>query len=212
MYSVKNKLGKGDGGLTYAELSYPLMQAWDWWHMYNTQGIRMQIGGSDQYGNITAGIQAVKHIAVHHPNPEFPKKTTEPPFGLTTPLLTTSTGAKFGKSAGNAIWLDSTMTSTFDLYKYFLGTSDSDVGGYLRQFTFMKIEDIDKLLEEHMKEPSERKAQHKLASEFVELVHGEKAAKDTAQEHRDFFHNKTMNSKYLENSRRSQEFQLLAIV
>ncbi|KAG9245225.1 hypothetical protein BJ878DRAFT_534035 [Calycina marina] len=177
--TVKNKLGRGESGLTYAELSYPLMQAWDWWHMYNTLGVRMQIGGSDQYGNITAGIQAVKHIAVHHPSPETPKKTTEPPFGFTTPLLTTSSGAKFGKSAGNAIWLDSNLTSTFDLYKYFLGTTDADV-------------DINQLLEEHTKDPSKRVAQHKLAAEFVELVHGAAEAKRTVKEHQALFQKKPL--------------------
>src|SRR3954465_2117686 len=95
--SVKNKMQKGDG-MSFAEFTYPLLQAWDWWHLYNTVGTRMQIGGSDQYGNITAGVDAVKYIAEHHPAPDTPKKTNDAPFGLTVPLLTTSAGAKFGKS------------------------------------------------------------------------------------------------------------------
>lgn len=143
----------------------------------------MQIGGSDQYGNITAGIDAVKYIAANHPAPDVPKKTTKPPFGLTAPLLTTSSGAKFGKSAGNAIWLDHEMTSTFDLYGYFLRTSDEDVERYLKLFTFKPIEEINALVTKHMENPSQRIAQHTLASEFVELVHGKDEAKSVQSQH-----------------------------
>ena len=170
--------------MSYAEFSYPLLQAWDWWHMYNANGVRLQIGGSDQYGNITAGVDAVKYIAANHPAPDTPKKTTEPPFGFTTPLLTTPAGFKFGKSSGNAIWLSNEMTGTFDLYGYFLRTSDADVGKYLKLFTFMPLEDIDALLKEHEKDPSQRKAQHKLAREFLELVHGAEEAKSVETQHR----------------------------
>ena len=151
--------------------------------MYNTLGIRMQIGGSDQYGNITAGVEAVTYIAKNHTAPDTPKKTKKEPFGLTTPLLTTSSGEKFGKSAGNALWLDSEMTSTFDLYGYFLRTSDTDVEKYLKLLTFMPIEHISALMKEHKEKPSLRKAQHKLASEFVELVHGKNEAKSAREQH-----------------------------
>ena len=186
--SVKNKMSKGDG-MSYAEFSYPLMQAWDWWHMYISKGIQMQIGGSDQYGNITAGISAIKYISAYHSNFDVRKRAhaTGEPMGFTVPLLTTSSGQKFGKSAGNAIWLDNSMTSSFDLYGYFLRTSDEDVGKYLRMFTFMPLEDIDSLLENHKKDPSQRIAQHKLAREFLELIHGAKEAKDTELQHRLLF-------------------------
>jgi tyrosyl-tRNA synthetase len=181
-------MSKGDG-MSFAEFTYPLMQAWDWWHMYHTKGIQMQIGGSDQYGNITAGIEAVKYISKHHPNPDTRKiaETMKDPFGFTVPLLTTSSGVKFGKSAGNAIWLDSEQTSTFELYGYFLRTSDADVGKYLKMFTFMPIEQIDALVKEHMESPSQRKAQHALAREFVELIHGAHEAKMAEQQHRLLF-------------------------
>jgi tyrosyl-tRNA synthetase len=182
--SVKNKMSKGDG-MSFAEFTYPLLQAWDWWHMYKTLGIQMQIGGSDQYGNITAGMDAVRYIAKTHP--DAPKKTDDDLFGFTTPLLTTSTGAKFGKSAGNAIWLEKSMTSCFDLYAYFLKTLDADVAKYLKLLTFMPISHIDDLMAEHMKNPSLRKAQHKLASEFVELVHGSQEARTAAEQH-NFLH------------------------
>lgn len=187
--SVKDKMDKGDG-MSYAEFSYPLLQAWDWWHMYHTKDVSMQIGGSDQYGNITAGIDAIKYISATHRDPVAREKCTATPFGMTVPLLTTSAGAKFGKSAGNAIWLDTEQTSAFDLYGHFLRTSDADVGKYLKLFTFMPIEDIDALVKEHMESPSQRKAQHKLAREFLELVHGVDEAKHAESQHRLIFEGK----------------------
>lgn len=112
----------GDG-LSFAEFSYPVLQAYDWWNMYHTfqlNGVQLQIGGSDQYGNIMAGIEAVNYIRKNHYAPEHRQETDDflkKPMGFTTPLLTTSSGEKFGKSAGNAIWLDKDMTSPFDLYQ-----------------------------------------------------------------------------------------------
>lgn len=186
---VKNKLEKGDG-MSFSEFSYPLLQAWDWWHMYNTKGIQMQIGGSDQYGNIIAGIDAIKYISTYHPDPHVREGKDGPlaePVGFTVPLLATSSGEKFGKSAGNAIWLDKEQTSSFDLYGFFMRQSDVDVGRYLRLFTFLPIEEIDGVMKEHMKAPQQRKAQHLLAREFVELVHGVDEAKDAEMRHRLLF-------------------------
>lgn len=111
--TVRNKMEKGDG-MSYAEFSYPLMQAWDWWHLYHsTDNVRIQIGGSDQYGNITAGIDAVNYMrqSVDKTDPDGDV------FGFTVPLLTTSSGEKFGKSAGNALWLDREMLDPFKLYQ-----------------------------------------------------------------------------------------------
>ena len=162
--------------------------------MYKANGIQMQIGGSDQYGNITAGIDAVKYISANHPDPAVREGVAArgTPFGFTVPLLTTSSGQKFGKSAGNAIWLDTDQTSSFELYKFFLGTSDADVGRYLKLFTFMPIEEIDTIVEEHMKSASQRKAQHILAREFVELIHGQKEAQYAESQHRLIFAKNTM--------------------
>jgi tyrosyl-tRNA synthetase len=107
---------KGDG-MSFSEFTYPLLQGWDWWHMYQSMGVQVQIGGSDQYGNIIAGMDAVRYIAQsRHDRPGETLPEQSAPMGLTVPLLTTSSGEKFGKSAGNAIWLDRTMTSPFDLY------------------------------------------------------------------------------------------------
>ncbi len=184
---VKNKMTKGDG-MSYAEFSYPLMQAWDWWHMHITKGVSMQIGGSDQFGNITAGITAVKYLSTHHPDPAVRALAQQlEPLGFTVPLLTTSSGTKFGKSAGNAIWLDNDKTKSFDLYGYFLRTPDSEVAKYLKMFTFMPISDIDALVAEHMQEPHLRKAQHKLAHDFVGLIHGTHEADLVRSQHRQMF-------------------------
>jgi tyrosyl-tRNA synthetase len=161
--------------------------------MYNTKGIQMQIGGSDQYGNIIAGIDAIKYIFHHHPNPDIRRGKEEDfhslsrPVGFTVPLLTTSSGEKFGKSAGNAIWLDKEQTSPFDLYGFFMRQSDADVGRYLRLFTFLPLGDIEDTMKEHMKAPEQRKAQHLLAREFVELVHGSEEARDAESRHRTLF-------------------------
>jgi tyrosyl-tRNA synthetase len=107
-------------GMAVSEFCYPLFQAYDWWHMYSKEGIQLQLGGSDQYGNICAGMDAVNHMRKTHRG-ESEKEVDEDPlkatFGLTTPLLTTSSGEKFGKSAGNAVWLDPDMMSSFDLYQ-----------------------------------------------------------------------------------------------
>ena len=108
---------KGDG-MSFAEFTYPLLQAWDWWHMYQDRGVQIQIGGSDQYGNIIAGIDGVKYISAQSEQSEAEEQLSQEksPMGITVPLLTTSSGEKFGKSAGNAVWLDRNLTSSFDLY------------------------------------------------------------------------------------------------
>lgn len=192
--TVRNKMREGDG-MSYAEFTYPLLQAWDWWHMYRTFGTRIQIGGADQWGNITAGIDAIKYIRENHPSEDVRAELERReagggemgPMGFTVPLLTTSSGQKFGKSAGNAIWLDKEMTSTFELYGYFMKTTDADVGRYLRLFTFMPLEEIETLMLEHEATPKERRAQRKLAFEFLELVHGKEEAEGARRAHESLF-------------------------
>lgn len=190
--TVKNKMDKGDG-MSFAEFTYPLLQAWDWWQMYEEKGVQVQVGGGDQYGNIIAGIDAVKYIAQAHApkgsaverwldtDGRLPHDRT--PMGLTVPLLTTSSGEKFGKSAGNAIWLDAKMTSPFDLYGFLLRSADDDVERYLKLFTFVSMPDIASTMTEHRSNPGKRTAQHLLASEVLELVHGPEVAKKTRAEH-----------------------------
>lgn len=113
---VRNKMEKGDG-MSFSEFTYPLLQGWDWWHMYKTHSVQVQVGGADQYGNIVAGMDAVRFIAQSEGESALKgEQRSIEPMGLTVPLLTTASGEKFGKSAGNAIWLDLKMTSSFDLY------------------------------------------------------------------------------------------------
>ncbi|KAI0473369.1 tyrosyl-tRNA synthetase [Xylariaceae sp. FL0804] len=202
--SYKRRMTEGDGGMSVAEFIYPLMQAYDWWHLYSGKlDIQMQIGGSDQYGNIVAGTDAIKymrsrsgeledseesedseHSKVPIPIPDTLHRT---PVGFTVPLLTDSSGAKFGKSAGNAVWLDPFMTNAFDLYGYFMRRPDDQVESLLKLFTFMPLDDIGKLMAKQNEDPKKRVAHHKLAYEVLCLVHSEKDAKDTQAAHLQMF-------------------------
>lgn len=187
--SVKNRLSRGDG-MSYAEFSYPLIQAWDWWQQFLT-GTQIQIGGADQFGNILAGAEAVKSIMstetafqMKHQADMAGYKTSGDPMGFTVPLLTTSSGEKFGKSAGNAIWIDRQLTSSFDLYQFFLRSADEDVEKYLKLLTFLPLHEIHVIMREHQLDTSKRVAQHTLAFEFVGLVHGWDAAVSARDQHK----------------------------
>lgn len=177
--------------------------------MYSKMGVQVQIGGSDQYGNIVAGLDAVKYIAqAVEDNASRPEwldaegrlKEDHAPMGLTVPLLTAASGEKFGKSAGNAIWLDRNMSSPFDLYgvsnymyatpltrllttQFLLRSADTDVERYLKLFTFVRTTAITHIMKEHLADPGKRKAQHLLATEVLELVHGREEAERTRAEH-----------------------------
>ena len=188
--TVRTRMESPDG-MSLAEFFYPVLQAWDWWYMYETKGIQLQIGGADQYGNITSGVDALKYVIKTHPSQELQQRIADDqlpmPMGFTVPLLTTSSGEKFGKSAGNAIWLDKDMTSVFDLYGFFVGTPDADVEKLLKLFTFLPLADIQTTMAEHNQAPEKRKAQHLLASEFVELIHGAEEAREAASQHSALF-------------------------
>ncbi|KAF2007169.1 tyrosyl-tRNA synthetase-like protein [Amniculicola lignicola CBS 123094] len=186
--SVKTRM-EGSEGMSVAEFSYPLFQAYDWWHMYCNQHVQLQIGGSDQYGNICAGMDAVDHMRKLRRGgaPPGEDDTLNTTFGLTTPLLTTASGEKFGKSAGNAVWLDQDMMSSFDLYQYFLRTSDDEVERYLRLFTFLPISEIALVMTRHGEDGSKRIAQHVLAKELVSLAHGASWAVDAEAKHKGAF-------------------------
>ncbi|KAL9037266.1 MAG: hypothetical protein Q9180_003818 [Flavoplaca navasiana] len=186
--TARNKMESGDG-LSFGEFSYPVLQAYDWWNMYSTfqlNGVQLQIGGSDQYGNIIAGIEAVNYIRKNHYAPEIRQEKDDflmKPMGFTTPLLTTSSGEKFGKSAGNAIWLDKDMTSPFDLYQFFLRSSDEDVRRYLMLFSFIPMQEINTIMSEHNEDPSKRIAQRRLAHEALDIIHGEEETKAVEEQH-----------------------------
>ncbi|GKT43200.1 tyrosine-protein phosphatase [Colletotrichum spaethianum] len=192
--TVKNKMEKGDG-MSLAEFIYPLMQGWDFWHLYSKLGVQMQIGGSDQFGNIVTGIEAVKTIrsSEENPNMRMPETWKDDPIGFTVPLLTDNAGVKFGKSAGNAVWLDPFMTSAFDLYGYFARRSDNEVEKLLKLFTFLPTANIEKLMVEHAQDPPKRVAQHTLAFEVLSLVHGVDVAIREQQQHQ-FMYSKGGNA------------------
>ncbi|CAO3638864.1 unnamed protein product [Cunninghamella blakesleeana] len=162
--SVKSRI-ESTQGISFTEFSYQLLQAYDFWYLYNHHNCRIQLGGSDQWGNITAGIDLIgKRNPIDQDSPKA--------YGITIPLLLTSTGEKFGKSAGNAVWLDENKTTVFDFYQFFMKTADSDVGKYLSMFTLFDNIEIQDILNQHQKNPELRLAQKTLASEVTELVHG----------------------------------------
>ncbi len=157
-------------GISYTEFSYMLLQANDYVELNRRYGCALQIGGSDQWGNIIAGVRLVR------------QKLGETVHAMTTPLVTDSTGAKFGKSTGGgSLWLDPEMTSPYAWYQYFVNAADADVLAYLRWFTFLTAEEIDELAEATATRPHERAAQRRLAQELTTLVHG--AAATAAVEH-----------------------------
>jgi tyrosyl-tRNA synthetase len=162
--SVKKRLDS-DTGMSYAEFSYQLLQAYDFLKLNELHGCRLQVGGSDQWGNITAGTDLVRKL-----------KSVEA-YGVTTPLICDSAGQKFGKSEGNAIYLDAGKTSCYDFYQFFFRTVDADVVRYLKVFTFLPLKEIAELDEQVRKAPEARAAQKKLAEEVTRLVHGENGLK-----------------------------------
>jgi len=184
--TVRQKMVKGDG-VSFAEFTYPIMQGWDWFQLLSQRGIQMQIGGSDQFGNIVAGIDVVKaaRASDKDPNTKLPAENEfDDPVGFTVPLLTDSSGAKFGKSAGNAIWLDQYKTSVYDFYGYFIRRPDADVEQLLKLFTFLPMDKIREIMADHSQDPSQRIAQHALALEVATFVHGDVAAAEARDQHR----------------------------
>jgi tyrosyl-tRNA synthetase len=156
-----------DNGLSYTEFSYMLIQSIDFLTLYKKENCKIQLGGSDQWGNITAGIEMIR-------------KTTgnSDAVGITIPLITKSDGTKFGKSAGGSFWLDGELTTPYQLYQYFFNTADADVINYIKIFTFLSVEEITELERETLANPGERKAQKTLAMEMVRIIHGEEALKE----------------------------------
>jgi tyrosyl-tRNA synthetase len=159
--SVKLRLERTDSGLSYTEFSYMLLQAYDFVHLFDDFGCELQIGGSDQWGNITAGIDLGRRLRGAQL------------YGMTIPLLTKSDGAKMGKSESGALWLAAEKTSPYQFYQYWINLPDADVGKCLRFFTDLNRAEIDGLLAEHSNDPGRRAAQRRLAAELTRLVHSE---------------------------------------
>ncbi len=151
-------------GITFAEFTYTLLQGYDYLHLYQTKGVTLQVAGSDQWGNITTGIELIN------------KKLGKPAYAFTMPLILDSTGKKFGKSEGNALWLDKNKTSSYQIYQYFINSADDKVEEYLKVFTFLSKEEIEDLMKKHIEKPEERYAQKALAYEVIKDLHGEDEA------------------------------------
>lgn len=155
-------------GISFTEFTYQVLQGIDFHELWRREDVKLQIGGSDQWGNITSGIDLIHSLEGNEAKA----------FGLTIPLMTDSTGKKFGKSEGNAIWLDPKKTSPYTFYQFWLNQGDADVVKYLKYFTFLGSEEIDDLAEAVATNPGERLAQRRLAQEVTKFVHGEAAVKE----------------------------------
>lgn len=160
--SVKSRL---EQGISFTEFSYQIIQSLDFMTLYRDHNCKMQIGGQDQWGNITAGLELIRKTL----------GSEEKGYGFTWPLLTKSDGSKFGKTAGGAIWLDKNKTSVYEFFQYWINTPDKDAVSFLKKFTFMSVEETKEIIKEFEAAPHKRLAQHKIAEELTVLVHGREA-------------------------------------
>jgi tyrosyl-tRNA synthetase len=156
---VKSRI---ESGITYAEFSYMILQALDFLYLYENRGVTLQVAGSDQWGNITSGIELIR------------KKLDKEAYGMVMPLVTDSTGKKFGKTEGNALWLDKNKTSSYELYQYLINLEDSMIIEYLKKLTFLTKEEIEEIEKEHNEFPEKRIAHQALAREIITDLHGKK--------------------------------------
>lgn len=162
--SVQKRLnGEARDGLSFTEFTYQLLQGFDFMHLYETKNCKLQLGGSDQWGNITTGSELVR------------RKLGGEVYALTCPLITKADGGKFGKTESGNVWLDARYTSPYKFYQFWLNVSDADAEKYLKIFTFLTKEEIEALAEEHSKDPGARPLQKRLAKEVTVMVHGEDA-------------------------------------
>lgn len=163
--SVKSRI---ENGISFTEFSYQIIQAWDFEHLFGKHNCVMQIGGQDQWGNITSGLELIRKV--HGSEAQA--------YGFTFPLVTKADGTKFGKSESGAVWLDKDKTSPYDFYQYWINTADDDVIMRLKQFTFLSKEQIEVLEKDLQLHPEQRNPQKALARELTELVHGPEALKE----------------------------------
>lgn len=158
--SIKTRL-ESDEGISFTEFSYQICQAYDWLQLRREHKCRLQLGGSDQWGNISAGHRLIKRVL-----------NQKSAFGLTMPLLTTRDGKKFGKSEGNAIWLDPKKTTPFSFYQFFVRTPDDEIENLLKLLSFFSLDEINGLMDEQQKATHLRKAPIQLAEHLTLLIHG----------------------------------------
>src|SRR6478736_3411285 len=157
--SVKKRL-EGETGMSFTEFTYQLVQGYDFYWLYKNKNVKLQMGGSDQWGNIVTGTELIR------------RKDSGEGFAFTCPLITKADGGKFGKTEKGNIWLDAKRTSTYQFYQFWLNTADADAEKYIRIFTFLSFEEIEKITNEHEKNASQRFLQRRLAEEITAFVHG----------------------------------------
>jgi tyrosyl-tRNA synthetase len=180
--SVRKRLGQEDNeGLSFTEFTYQLVQGYDFLHLFQENNCKLQMGGSDQWGNITTGTELIR------------RKTGGEAFALTCPLITKADGGKFGKTEEGNVWLDPQRTSPYKFYQFWLNASDTDAEKYIKIFTLYPREEIDNLIEQHQEAPHQRILQKKLAETVTELVHGREAV-DTAIEASQILFGKSVTS------------------
>ena len=162
---IANRIGEGGGGISYAEFSYNLIQGYDFWHLFTTSGVELQIGGSDQWGIMLSGVTLIR------------KKENAQVQAMSTPLvINKATGKKFGKSEGGAVWLDPELTSPYKFYQFWLNVDDEGVEDYLKVYTLLSKPEIEQIMERFRQNSAERHAQKVLAYEVTKLVHGTERA------------------------------------
>ena len=183
--SVKTRLSS-EQGLSFTEFSYMLLQANDFFELHKNYQCEMQIGGSDQWGNITAGIDMVR------------RRSSAVAYGLTVPLVTRSDGAKFGKTAEGTVWLDPKRTLPYELHQYLINVDDRDVERLLLQLTLVSVSEISELMAEHHKSPEDRSAQQRLATEVCRLVHGDDEAEQAVLATQGLFGSESTSEESLE--------------
>ncbi|MBD5270019.1 MAG: tyrosine--tRNA ligase [Bacteroides sp.] len=181
--SVQKRLnGEARDGLSFTEFTYQLLQGFDFLHLYQDKNCKLQLGGSDQWGNITTGSELIR------------RKLGGEVFALTCPLITKADGGKFGKTESGNIWLDAKYTSPYKFYQFWLNVSDADAEKYLKIFTFLTKEEIEALAAEHAADPGQRPMQKRLAKEVTEMVHGEEAYNAAVEASRILFSNDTRDA------------------
>lgn len=159
--TVKKRIDDPSKSISYTEFSYMLLQGFDYYYLHQNMGVNLQMGGQDQWGNLVTGIELIR------------KKTEDETYCFTWPLITDQAGKKFGKSEGNALFLDKSKTSPYAIYQYFINTDDADLERYLKLLTLLTLEEISETIENHSKKPEERIGQKRLAYEVVKIIHGE---------------------------------------
>jgi tyrosyl-tRNA synthetase len=167
--SVRARMEDRETGISYTEFSYMLLQAFDFYHLCKEHNCELQIGGSDQWGNITAGIDLIR------------KKVGKPAFGLTLPLITNADGSKFGKTVAGAVWLDPKRTSVYRFYQFWINVDDRSVVQYLKYFTFLSREEIEALTQKHAENPGAREAHKALAKVVTDMIHGANATAEAVR-------------------------------